>query len=81
VSRETISVVLPDETRVELPAGSSSADLAAAIGPGLARAAIAARVDGELHDLGRPLEQGARVLGQGCGAVKGAVYLLEKTVG
>lgn len=61
MSQETIAVLLPDETSVELPAGSSSADLAAAIGPGLSRAAIAARVDGELHDLGRPLEQGARV--------------------
>ncbi|MCK5411093.1 MAG: TGS domain-containing protein, partial [Gemmatimonadetes bacterium] len=61
MSQETIAVVLPDETSVELPAGSAAADLAAAIGPGLSRAAIAARVDGELRDLGRPLEQGARV--------------------
>ena len=61
MSQETIAVVLPDETSVELPAGSAAADLAAAIGPGLSRAAIAARVDGDLRDLGRPLEQGARV--------------------
>ena len=32
---------------------------AAAIGPGLARAALAVRVDGELRDLGRPLPDGA----------------------
>ena len=61
MSQNTISVVLPDDSRTELPAGASAADLAAAIGPGLARAAVAARVEGELWDLGRPLEDGAHV--------------------
>ena len=61
MSESTISVRLPDDSSIELPGGSSAADVAAAIGPGLARAAIAARVDGELRDLGRPLEDGARV--------------------
>jgi threonyl-tRNA synthetase len=61
MSQNTISVLLPDESRVELQAGSTAADLAASIGPGLARAAIAARVGGELQDLNRPLEDGARV--------------------
>ncbi len=61
MSQNTISVLLPDDSRTELPAGASAADLAAAIGPGLARAAVAARVDGELWDLGRPLEEGAHV--------------------
>lgn len=61
MSQNTISVILPDDSRTELPAGASAADLAAAIGPGLARAAVAARVEGELWDLGRPLEDGAHV--------------------
>ncbi|MEJ2369334.1 MAG: threonine--tRNA ligase [Gemmatimonadales bacterium] len=61
MSQNSISVILPDDSRTELPAGASTADLAAAIGPGLARAAVAARVEGELWDLGRPLEDGAHV--------------------
>ena len=37
-----------------MPRGSTPADVAAAIGPGLAKAALAARIDGELVDLTRP---------------------------
>ena len=54
----TLTVTLPDGSSRELPTGSTSADLAMAIGPGLARAAIAAKVGGELRDLNRPLEDG-----------------------
>ena len=43
-----------------LPAGATGADLARAIGPRLALAAIAVRVDGEVRDLARPLPDGAR---------------------
>ncbi|HEY5429171.1 MAG TPA: threonine--tRNA ligase [Solirubrobacteraceae bacterium] len=46
---------LPDGTVLSLPEGATGADAAAAIGAGLARAALAIRVDGELRDLGRPL--------------------------
>jgi threonyl-tRNA synthetase len=46
---------LPDGSVKELPAGSSAGDVAAAIGPGLAKAAVAAVVDGETVDLMRPL--------------------------
>ncbi len=49
-------ISLPDGSVREIPAGSTPADVAAAIGPGLAKAAIAARVDGELRDIGRPFE-------------------------
>lgn len=56
-----LEIFLPDGSMRELPAGSTAADLAAAIGPGLARAAVAARVDGELWDLGRDLPDGATV--------------------
>ncbi|SLK09835.1 threonyl-tRNA synthetase [Novosphingobium mathurense] len=47
-------ISLPDGTVREMPQGSTPGDVAAAIGPGLAKAAIAARVDGELVDLTRP---------------------------
>jgi threonyl-tRNA synthetase len=54
MSDSKLRVSLPDGSVKDLPPGSSSADLAASIGPGLARAAVAARVDGELWDLNRP---------------------------
>ncbi|HEX2762694.1 MAG TPA: threonine--tRNA ligase [Allosphingosinicella sp.] len=47
---------LPDGSVREVGEGATPADVAAAIGPGLARAALAARVDGELRDLNRPFE-------------------------
>jgi len=47
---------LPDGSVKEMPEGSTPADVAAAIGPGLAKAALAAKVDGEVRDLNRPFE-------------------------
>jgi threonyl-tRNA synthetase len=49
---------LPDGTKLTLPDGATGADAAAAIGPGLARAALAVRVDSELRDLARQLPAG-----------------------
>jgi threonyl-tRNA synthetase len=49
-------IALPDGSVREMPEGSTPGDVAAAIGPGLAKAALAARVDGELRDLNRPFE-------------------------
>ena len=49
-------IVLPDGSMREVAEGSTPADIAAAIGPGLAKAALAARVDGELRDLNRPFD-------------------------
>ena len=46
---------LPDGTPLPLAEGATGADAAAAIGPGLARAALAVKVDGETRDLSRPL--------------------------
>ncbi len=54
-------VLLPDGSARELPDGASGLDVAQAISPGLARAALAARVNGEVRDLVRPVEDGARV--------------------
>jgi threonyl-tRNA synthetase len=51
---ELLKISLPDGSVREMPAGSTPADVAAAIGPGLAKAALAAKVDGELVDLSRP---------------------------
>jgi threonyl-tRNA synthetase len=56
-----MQVVLPDGTSKELPDGASGADLAASIGAGLARAALAVKVDGEVRDLTRPLQDGDQV--------------------
>ncbi len=49
---------LPDGKILSLPDGATGADAAAAIGPGLARAALAVKVDGEVRDLSRPLPNG-----------------------
>ena len=54
---EMIRVTLPDGSQRELPRGTTAADVAASIGAGLAKAALAARVDGELWDINRPLER------------------------
>ncbi|WP_341713013.1 threonine--tRNA ligase [Erythrobacter sp.] len=53
---ELLKISLPDGSVREMPRGSTPADVAAAIGPGLAKAAIAARVDGELRDINRPFD-------------------------
>ena len=47
-----ISVLLPDGSSRSLPAGSTALDLAASIGSRLAKAAVAAVVDGEERELG-----------------------------
>ena len=54
-----LKIALPDGSVREVAAGTTPADIASAIGPGLAKAALAARVDGELRDLNRPLEADA----------------------
>ncbi len=58
---EQITVVLPDGNEIALGSGASGLDAAEAIGPGLARAALAIRVDGELRDLAAPLGDGDRI--------------------
>jgi threonyl-tRNA synthetase len=58
---QMLSITLPDGSNRAVPLGTTPADIAAAIGPGLAKAALAARVDGELRDLNRPLEHDAQL--------------------
>jgi len=56
-----ISVTLPDGSSRRLPAGSMPGDLAAQISPRLAKAAVAAVVDGKLVDLTFPLQKDSAV--------------------
>lgn len=56
-----IHVRLPDGSARELADGASAADLAAAISPGLARNAVAARINDKVVDLTRPLPDQSEV--------------------
>ncbi len=56
-----IAVTLPDGETLTLPKGATGADIAAAIGPGLAKAALVIVVDGQERDLFRPLEADAKI--------------------
>src|ERR671923_2197912 len=56
-----MKVVLPDGAELEVPDGSTGRDVAAAIGPGLAKAALAIRADGEVRDLDAPVPDGAQI--------------------
>ncbi len=56
-----LQIRLPDGKTLAVPAGSTVLDVAGRIGKGLARAAIAGRVDGRLVDLRVPLEADAAI--------------------
>lgn len=57
----SIRLTLPDGSVRELPRGTTGLALAQSIGPGLARAALAIRVNGQIRDLNRPIEDDAAV--------------------
>ena len=57
----TIRLTLPDGSVREMPSGTTGRELAASIGAGLAKAALAIRVGGQVRDLDRPLEGDAAV--------------------
>lgn len=59
---ETIRISLPDGSVREVAPGTTPADVAAAIGPGLAKAVLAARVNGEVRDLTRPFDGDADLI-------------------
>ena len=48
-------VTLPDHSTIDVPEGGSAADVAARIGERLAKAAVAAKIDGQLVDLATPI--------------------------
>jgi threonyl-tRNA synthetase len=54
-----VRVTLPDGSHREVPPGTTPRQVAESIGAGLARAALAARVNGEIRDLDRPLDSDA----------------------
>src|SRR4051794_31563130 len=56
-----MQVTLPDGNSLQLPDGATGADAAAAIGPGLAKAALAVRVNGDLRARARPLDEGVPI--------------------
>jgi len=56
-----IQITLPDGARREYPAPLTVAEVAASIGPGLAKAALAAKVDGRIVDLSHRIEADAQL--------------------
>jgi threonyl-tRNA synthetase len=58
---EQITISLPDGSQRSYDQGATTGDVAASIGSRLAKAAVAATVDGQEWDLNRPLPDGAQV--------------------
>jgi threonyl-tRNA synthetase len=56
-----LGVILPDGKRLEFAGPVTGAEIAAAIGPGLAKAAIAVRIDGRPRDLATMVDHDAPV--------------------
>ncbi len=51
-----IKITLPDDSVKTVPMGSTAQDIADLIGPGLARAVVVAKVNGDLKDLNAPID-------------------------
>jgi threonyl-tRNA synthetase len=58
---DRIKITLPDGSQREYDTGATPAEIAASIGKGLAKAALAAHVDGDWYDLDRPIGDDAEV--------------------
>lgn len=58
---QAVRITLPDGSVREVPAGTTAREVAASIGPRLAKAALAAKLDGRVIDLDRPIERDARL--------------------
>ena len=56
-----IAITLPDGSVKEFDGPVSGAEIAAAIGPGLAKAALAVRIDGEMRDLATVIDRAAAI--------------------
>lgn len=56
-----VAITLPDGNVREFDGAVTGAELAASIGPGLAKAAMVVKVDGELWDMSRPIEKDSKV--------------------
>ncbi len=57
----SVTVTLPDGKALTFPRGVTGGEIAAAIGPGLAKAALIVMVNGKEYDLFRPIEEDAQV--------------------
>jgi threonyl-tRNA synthetase len=55
------TITLPDGSQRQFPAAVSGADLAASIGSGLAKAALAVKIDGKVKDLATIIDHDAKV--------------------
>jgi threonyl-tRNA synthetase len=56
-----VTITLPDGKTREYPGPVSGAEIAASIGPGLAKAAVLMKIDGELKDLATTVSRNARI--------------------
>jgi threonyl-tRNA synthetase len=61
VSESSVTLVLPDGSEREVPAGTTGREFAESIGAGLAKAALAIEINGRVQDLSSPLEDSGRV--------------------
>src|SRR5271155_209078 len=61
MTASNVTITLPDGKTMTFARGVTGADVAAAIGPGLAKAALAVEVDGQEWDIFRPIEADARL--------------------
>jgi threonyl-tRNA synthetase len=57
----SVTITLPDGATKAYPGPVTGAEIAASIGPGLAKAAIVVRVDGTLRDLSTPIAEDAPI--------------------
>ena len=57
IGMSKINVKFPDGNVKGFPQGTTAEDIAGSISPGLKKASFAARVDGEMYDLRRPIEK------------------------
>ncbi len=58
---DQVTLTLPDGSARDYPRGITGGEVAVSIGRGLAKAAVAAEVDGEVVDLGAPIDRDAPV--------------------
>ncbi len=61
MSTEQLKITLPNGDVLQMPLGSTSGEVAAHIGPGLAKAALAAVVNGEIVGLMEPIVEDAEI--------------------
>jgi len=61
VQEKTITITLPDGSEQQHPSGTTGREIAEGIGAGLARDALAIKVNGEVRDLDRPITEDAEI--------------------